>query len=248
MEIINDLKSQVATYYDSFIVFLPKLAIGLFLVAIFFLTARFVRNKLKKVLTKKADDPLLVNFINSILQMINIIIGFLIFLYVIGQSGVASSILGAAGVSAFIIGFAFKDIGENFLAGVIMAFNRPFRVGDTIETAGVTGNILSMSLRDTHMKTFDGKDVYIPNGQIIKNPLFNFTIDGYLRKEFTIGVDYDSDLPLVRELILESIKKVPGIILDTKPPKTIITLLGSSTINIAVQYWIDTFDDTHSST
>ena len=79
--------------------------------------------------------------------------------------------LAGAGISAFIIGFALKDIGENFLAGIILAFKRPFRVGDIVDINGLKGKVLTLNLRDTQIKTGDGKDVFIPNAVIIKNPL-----------------------------------------------------------------------------
>lgn len=247
MDIINDLKVQLLSYYDSIIAFLPKLAIAIVLLAIFFIVVRFARKKIIKFARSKADDQLLINFLDSIFSLINYLIGFLLFLYIIGQTGIASSILGAAGISAFVIGFAFKDIGENLLAGVMMAFNRPFRIGDTIKTADVEGSIVEMSLRDTHIKTFDGKDVYVPNGQILKNPLYNYTIDGFLRKQFVIGVDYGSDIKQIRQIILETVKTIPGVLTESKAPSTILSNFSSSTIDITVQFWIDTFDTVHSS-
>lgn len=247
MDIINDLKVQLLSYYDSIIAFLPKLAIAIVLLAIFFIVVRFARKKIIKFARSKADDQLLINFLDSIFSLINYLIGFLLFLYIIGQTGIASSILGAAGISAFVIGFAFKDIGENLLAGVMMAFNRPFRIGDTIKTADVEGSIVEMSLRDTHIKTFDGKDVYVPNGQILKNPLYNYTIDGFLRKQFVIGVDYGSDIKQIRQIILDTVEKVPGVLTKSKGPETILSNFSPSTIDITVQFWIDTFDTVHSS-
>ena len=118
--------------------------------------------------------------------------------------------LGAATISTFVIGFAFKDIAENFLAGVMLAFNRPFRLKDTIKTGNVEGNILEMHLsRYTH-KNFRRKDVYIPNAQIIKTPLYNYTIDGFLRQEFIIGIDYKSDIDLARNTIIDVLLKFKG--------------------------------------
>jgi small-conductance mechanosensitive channel len=90
----------------------------------------------------------------------------------------------------FIIGFTFKDIGENFLSGILMAFKSPFRIGDLVQTGDITGYVTSLSLRETTLKSLDGKDVFIPNSTILKEPLSNFTIDGFLRYEFVIGVDY----------------------------------------------------------
>lgn len=242
MEVIQDLQNEIGSYYGNFINFLPKLGMGVLLAGLLFLIINFIRKRLKKILLKKADDPLFLNFLDRILSFANGVVVILFFLYVIGLQRIAGSVLAAAGVSAFVIGFAFKDIGENFLAGVIMAFKRPFRIGDTIQSNEVVGTIRAMTIRDTHIKTFDGKDVFVPNGQILKNPFYNYTIDGFLRKDFVIGVDYGTDIQKVREIIHDVLDNVKGVLSEEKKPTTILSEFATSTINIEVQYWLDTFD------
>lgn len=244
IEIIQDLKTEMAEYYGTMITFLPKLGIGIVLSLLLAVILKFTRTKITKFLTGRADDPLFVNFLDRIFKLLNYILISLFFLYIIGFQNVAGSILAAAGVSAFVIGFAFKDIGENFLAGVILAFKRPFKIGDTIKTTDVVGTIRAMTIRDTHIKTFDGKDVFVPNGQILKNPFFNYTIDGFYRKSFTIGVDYRADIQQVRAIIMKTLKKVNGVLQEEKSPTTILNEFATSTINIEVQFWFDTFDNT----
>lgn len=246
MDILKDLQEQLIIYYHSFVSTLPKIMMGVIFVILLLYFLGYIRRKLIKAIDKRVEDKLLVEFFNNILGIVNVVLALLFFLFTIDQVGLASSLLGAATVSSFVIGFAFKDIAENFLAGVIMAFNRPFRIGDTVKTGDVEGVILELSLRDTHLKTFDGKDVYVPNGQIIKNPLYNYTIDGFMRKQFVIGVDYGTDIDKARAIVLDVLKSSPGIIQDTKPPQTLISDLGTSTVNITAQYWIDTFDSNHS--
>lgn len=240
MEILKDLKQQLLTYYDDLIIILPKLTVGLILVFIFGMVAKFLRLKLISFINVKAEDRLLVNFLDSMILIFNRVIMFLLFLYVIGMTGLATSILGAATISSVVIGFAFKDIAENFLAGVIMAFNRPFRIGDVVKINDVEGSIVEMSLRDTQIKTADGKDVFIPNGQIIKNPLYNYTMDGFLRKNFMIGLDYDSDIDAAREIMERVVGDIPGVLGDKKQPVTLIKEFGTSTINVEVRFWVNT--------
>src|SRR5690606_12848659 len=132
------------------------------------------------------------------------------FLRILGFSDLTSNILAGAGILTFIVGFAFKDIGENFLAGILLAFKSPFKINDLIETENIIGYVVDLTIRETRIKTLDGKDVFIPNGQIIKNPLFNYTIDGFLRYEFIIGLDYESNTKKAINLILETVKKIEG--------------------------------------
>lgn len=248
MNVINDLKDVIFGYYDDVIHLLPKIAISIVVTAVIYAVMSLVMRKFIKVMDREADDKLMVTFIRSVLNIVKGLVAMLLFLFLIGQAGLASSIFGAATISSVVIGFAFKDIAENFLAGVIMAFNRPFRIGDTVKIGSVEGSIIAMNLRDTQVKTFDGKDVYVPNGHIIKNPLYNYTIDGYLRKNFSIGLDYGTDIDYARKIIQKTMESVEGILKEDKPPKTFITEFGASTINIEVQYWLDTFDTSYSGT
>ncbi|MFC3879959.1 mechanosensitive ion channel family protein [Algoriphagus namhaensis] len=212
----------------------------------FYFLANFLQGILGKRLVRRMDDPLLANFISVIFRMIIMIIGFMVVFRVVGLTGVVSGLLAGAGISAFVIGFALKDIGENFLAGILLAFKRPFRVGDVIDIVGMRGTVLAMNLRDTQIKTGDGKDTFIPNATLIKNPLTNFTIDGFLRYDFIIGLDYGSDYHKAMEVILLEVIKVDGVLTDGKKPNVWIADLAESTLNLQVTFWVDTFDRTRS--
>lgn len=190
------------------------------------------------------DDDLLANFLAGIFGSIVILIGLLVVFRIIGLTAVISGMLAGAGISAFIIGFALKDIGENFLAGIILAFKRPFRVGDIVDISGMSGQVIALNLRDTQVKTGDGKDVFIPNGMILKNPLINYTIDGYLRYDFIVGLDYGSDYEKAVDLIKTTIIRVSGVLGENKAPEVWVVELAESTLNIQVTFWVNTFERT----
>ncbi len=215
-------------------------ALGVFLLFIFF--ARKSKTFLRIRLIKRMDDDLLANFLAGIFSSLVILAGLLVVFRIIGLTGVVSGLLAGAGISAFIIGFALKDIGENFLAGIILAFKRPFRVGDIVDINGMNGQVLTLNLRDTQIKTGDGKDVFIPNGVILKNPLINYTIDGFLRYDFIIGLDYGSDYQGAIDLIKKEIIDVPGVLNGAKSPEVWVTDLAESTLNIQVTFWVNTFE------
>ncbi len=246
MKVLNDLIAQLEGYYDVFIVFLPKFIIGILFAFLVYKILKIFEKRILKYLDSKTEDKLLINFLDGVMDIGLMIFAIFVFLYSIGQTGLASGILGAATFTSVVIGFAFKDIAENFLAGVIMAFNRPFRVGDYVMTGSVEGSIVEMSLRETHIKTADGKDVFVPNGQIIKTPLYNYTIDGYLRGNFMVGVSYDSEIESVRAIILDIVKSIPGVLNENKLPRTHVKNLNTNTVDIEVHYWINTFDKRYS--
>lgn len=243
----DDISVQLTTYYDDLIGFLPKFALGLIIFSLVWAIANWLKIFSKNRLTKRMEDPLLANFLARIIKNTLLIIGFLLFLSIIGKAGIAASILAGAGVSAFVIGFALKDIGENFLAGIIMAFNRPFRINDTVQTNGIEGKIIGLDLRQTHIKTFDGKDVYVPNGAILKNPLTNYTIDGFLRYDFTIGLDYGENVMEAENIVINTLKNIKGILQENKAPSVAITGMSASALDLKVFFWINTFDNTISS-
>ena len=164
-------------YWEKFLTLLPRIALALAVLMITIFIARRLKNLVAKKAQARLEDPLLAKFLSQISKWVLVIFGIALALYIAGLSRIAGSILAAAGVSAVIFGFAFKDIGENFLAGIILAFKRPFKVGDTVETVSIKGAIKTLDIRYTHIRSSDGKDIYVPNAMILKNPLINFTTD-----------------------------------------------------------------------
>ncbi|TNE56390.1 MAG: mechanosensitive ion channel family protein [Bacteroidetes bacterium] len=240
--LLNDLWKNILTYYENLVDLLPKLAIAAVLFGLLLLLARFSRKVARRRLSARMDDPLLARFIARLIGLAIVLFAVMMVLQIVGLGSMAVGILSTAGVGAFILGFAFKDIGENFLAGVVLAFNRPFRVGDVVELNGHKGKVIALNLRDTQIKTFDGKDIYIPNAMVVKNPVVNFTIDGFLRQEFTVGLDYRSDIKRAMEVTLETVRQIPNVLTGEKAPSLAISQLAPSTLNLTVYFWIDTFD------
>ncbi len=225
-----------------------KLAISLFFGILIFLVFFFVSGWLKNLanskVKKNTEDPLLAVFIGSALRFLIMLFAITIIFRLLGLSGVVGGILAGAGITAFIIGFALKDIGENFLAGILLAFKRPFRVGDIVEINNQRGRVLVLNLRDTQLKTSDGKDLFIPNANIIKSPLVNFTIDGFLSYSFEIQIPLEKDLNLALSVILETVNKIPGVLKDNRKPVVYATeiisdITGTSTV-VSVTYWVNT--------
>ena len=158
---------------------------------------------------------------------------------ILGFDDVTNKILAGAGLTTFIIGFALKDIGENFLAGILMAFQRPFRIGDLIQIDNIKGRVIEMNLRSTTLKTPDGIDAYIPNGSILKNNLENFTIDQLMRNEFIIGVTHDERIEEAIQLI-ESTLLENEFVLKNPTHSVIVEKIENDIVFIGVFYWYRT--------
>ncbi|MEM1124741.1 MAG: mechanosensitive ion channel family protein [Bacteroidota bacterium] len=243
----QDIWLQLQSYYTQIVVLLPKVILAAIIFAFFYTLANRSRKFVNVRLTQRMDDPLLAAFLSRVVKIVLVITAFLIALQILGLAGMAAGIVTGASVSAIVIGFAFKDIGENFLAGIMLAFNRPFQVGDTVELNGHKGQVVSLNLRNSRIKTFDGKDIFIPNANVVKNPVVNYTMDGFLRFDFKVGLDYDSNVNQAVDIILNVMQQIPGILQTEKKPNVFVSDLGSSSMELTIHYWLDTFDKSVSS-
>ena len=234
-----NLFQSFSTYYEYFLERLPAILTGIVFLFIFHFLAKYVVKIVRKAVEMKIEDKLVLSFVIKLTRIVLLGIAILLFLRIIGLGQLALGIWGTAGIGAFILGFAFKDIGEHFLAGFILALKRPFRVGDIIEINGYTGTVLGLDLRDTHIKTFDGKDVYIPNGILIKNVLLNYTIDGYIRNDISIDVKAESDVDQSIQIIDDVIKNHSSILQDVKTPFAMIDQISNGRVTLKAFYWLD---------
>ncbi len=234
----NSIIKSFEAYVSLFIEKLPLILIGLFFLVISIIVGRILKNQIRRHLKSRIADVLLLNFITRTVFLVMVTLGIIIFLNQLGLGKAAGGLLAGAGVSALILGFAFKDIGENFIAGIFLAFSRPFNIGDVIETQDMIGTAKALDFRNTHIRTFDGKDVYMPNALVFKNPLINYTKDGLLRHEFVIGLDYGDNIPeaigLITTVMQNNMQLGKGPGLD---PFVMIDGYGTSTINLKVFYW-----------
>jgi small-conductance mechanosensitive channel len=241
-DIMRDrLMPVLERYWEGFWILLPKivLAVGVLILAV--IIAKRVKKIVQKRTSKRLDDPLLARFIAKVFQWSIIVLGLAIAMHLVELGGIARGLLTSAGITGIVLGFAFRDIGENLLSGVLLAFSRPFNVGDTIQSESITGVVKTLDLRNTHIRSFDGKDIYIPNAIIVKNPLFNYTRDGLLRFDFVVGIDQGDDAIQAKDLILKGIENVDGVL---KEPAPIVSVeeLAKSTVNLRVYYWVNLFD------
>ena len=151
--------------------------------------------------------------------------------------------MATAGASAVVLGFAFKDIAENFLAGIILAFNRPFSVDDTVQIENIFGTVKAMEFRYTKLATFDGKHVYIPNSDVLTKPVFNYTEDGFFRTDFIVGIAYENNVDEAKRLIQKCLDEDADLIHDDRHVNFVVEdELAASTINFKVFLWISTID------
>lgn len=240
---IESVSDSFELFYLNFIEQLPGIGMGLLIIILGVLIGIWIGNFAKRKIANRTKDPLMSRFLGKTIRLIFMIIAFMLGLKAAGLGGIATGILTAAGASALVLGFAFKDIGENFIAGVILAFNRPFDIHDTVEIGDNFGKIKGLEFRYTKMKTFDGKDVYIPNSDVLTKPVTNFTEDGFFRWNFTIGIAYEDNIEGAKQTVMEALRKQPDVIEDEEHENFVIEdELATSTVNLKIFFWVDTKD------
>ena len=241
---VADLHRVLTAYWEQFLFVLPKLVLALVLLAVGLVVANRLSRLLGHRLHRRSADPLLADFLTRISQWVLGLIALLVALNVLGFSGIVGSMVGAAGVSAFIVGFAFKDIAENFLAGVILAFNRPFHIDDTVQIKDLVGHVVALNLRTTLMRTFDGKHIFLPNSMVLKEPLINFTRDGDLRMDFllTVEVGPDATPDVATSIILNYLRTVPEVQEGLRTPYVNLEKASATTADLRVYFWGDAED------
>ncbi|WP_313386071.1 mechanosensitive ion channel domain-containing protein [Chishuiella sp.] len=223
--------------WNYFLKILPSIALSIIVGLIGILIIRYSSKIAFKIIDKKSSDPLVSDFLVKIISLVLFILLIIICLTILGWGQITADILTGAGIGTFVLGFALKDIGENFLSGISMAFSRPFEIGDIIEINDIKGQVVSMSLRETIIKGLDGRNVFIPNGTMVTEALQNYTVDHVIRDEFEIGLDYNDDIQNII-LLIEGILKGFDQVLTDPEPLIFIEELSASTVNLKIEYWI----------
>ncbi len=235
------------TFQDSFSQFFeralnsaPTIISGIIVLIIFIGFGLLASRGLKRLLGARATSTKKLRLVMRLTRWGFYLIGAVIALHIMGLTKAASGVLAAGGVLTVVLGFAFREIGENLLAGLFMSFSRSFDVGDLIESNGIQGIVKQINIRDVHVRTGDGIDIFIPSAIIFKNPLNNYTRDGLRRSSFNIGIDYGNEPKKALEYLMEAVKSTEGV-LEDPVPAVILSNFSDNYIQIEVQFWINTF-------
>lgn len=236
MQEFENVTLSLQTLVAQFILFLPKLVVALVL----FIAGIYAAN----VLTRLVQHGLERRKVNAeATQVITQITRWALYIMVAVTAlqqvdfNLTAFITGL-GIIGFTIGFALKDISENFVAGLMLLLQRPFELGDVVHIEEFRGRVTDVSLRATELLTLDGQNVILPNGLVYTSPIVNYSRSPLSRIAVDVGVAYDSDLDHVRRTAVQAIRAVPNVLRDP-PPYVIFHTFADSSINLSLFYWID---------
>ncbi len=194
---------------------------------------------LHKVMQRQEVDKTLETFICNLVRMVLLVV---VAIAAIGALGIETTsfiaIFGAAGLA---VGLALQGSLSNFASGVLIVLFRPYRVGDFVEAAGISGVVEQVQILTTVLRTGDNKQIIVPNGQIMDSIITNYSANETRRVDMVVGVSYDDDLDKVRATI-EELVAAEERILDEPACTIAVSALADSSVNFVVRPWVKTPD------
>jgi small conductance mechanosensitive channel len=226
---------RIESYIQGFWWILPNLGIALIVLVLFLAVASGARRAVLRVF-KQRSRPDLATMLAGAARWGVIGLGLLIVATIIFPSISPADLLSTLGIGSIAIGFAFKDILQNWLAGLLILLRQPFRQGDQIIVGKHEGTVEHIEARATLIKTYDGRRVIIPNSAVYTDAVTVNTAFPLRRSQYDVGIGYSDDIDLACEIIVQAVLDVEGVA-DDPSPEAFAWELAGSTVNIRVRWW-----------
>jgi len=216
---------------------LPLLLSALLVFAGFWLAARLLRDAdcLYRLLSART---LLQNLLRQTVFVLVLLAGLVAALLLMDAGAVISTALGAAGVVGIALGFAFRNIVENYLAGILLAIRQPFRARDVVDIDGSTGTVLRMTTSETTLMDADGNHLRLPNALVFNGKVLNYTRNPLRRFTVAVGVGTNVELDGAQDLAIATLARMNGVV-DKPAPSAAVVGLGDSSVLLEIYGWVD---------
>jgi len=232
------VSSGLMILWRDFIRALPFIVLGLLILALSAGAGMLAAAGARAFLHRQIRTKLLQNVIARGTGGLVFLCGAYLILRVSGLTQLALTVVGGTGLIGLIVGIAFREITENFLASIFLSMQRPFETGDLVEVSGETGYIQQLNMRTTILMTLDGNLVQIPNAVVYKSNLRNFTTTSNRREDFVVGIGYDDAIDEAQEVARKVLADHPAVLTDPEP-SVLADRLGMSTVNLRVYFWLN---------
>lgn len=214
----------------------PSLLLGILIFVAFLFVARAIKALVQK-LNQHRKHRSLGMVLGRLAQWGVILFGLLIGVTVAFPSFTPANLISALGITGIAIGFAFRDIFENFLAGILILLTEPFRVDDQIIFGEYEGTVEDIETRATMLRTYDGRRIVIPNAELYKNSVTVNTAFDIRRMQYDFGIGYGDSIERAKQIMQQTIEKVDGVLSNTAPDFLTVGLAESS-VTVRVRWWI----------
>ncbi|MGE3538311.1 MAG: mechanosensitive ion channel domain-containing protein [Candidatus Tectimicrobiota bacterium] len=216
----------------------PFVVFALLVLLLTWMAARLTRRFAHSYMHRRGVVPLLQNVVAGIASTLMFIFGLYLVLRVSGLTRLAVTVVSGTGLVGLVLGIAFRDIAENFLASILISVRRPFRAGDMIDVAGHTGLVQQVTTRGTVMINLEGIYMQIPNATVYKSIIHNYSANPKRRADFGVGIGYQDSLSTAQDVALEVLRSHPAILPEPEPT-VLIEGLGAATVDLRVSFWFD---------
>ena len=227
---------QLMSMVKSTIALLPNLLIAIIVFIIFWFIAKFSRRLIRNF-TRRKQSRNLGLVLARVSQGFIILLGAFVALAIVIPSFKPGDLVQLLGVSGVAVGFAFRDILQNFLAGILILITEPFTINDQIVFKEFEGTVEHIQTRATTIKTYDGSRIVIPNAELFTNSVKVNTAFEKRRLQYDIGIGYSDSIEEAKQIILDVLHNTPEALQDPAPEALVVDL-AASTINIRARWWI----------
>jgi small conductance mechanosensitive channel len=221
----------------AFVQFLPVLTVGLLLFGLTVLAAIWV-GRPRFPYERLTPNVFAQSVLRQVARTVVVLTGILLTLELLGATALVGAVLGTAGLFGLGIGFAFRDIAENYLSGILLSLRQPFAPMDHVQLSGHEGKVVRLTGRETILMTLDGNHVRIPNTLVFKGVLTNFTRNPRRRFQIQVGIAPDEDLTRALRVGKQAILDLPGI-LEHPPVTGRVQELAASSVELRFSGWVD---------
>lgn len=194
------------------------------------------RALLARAMSRKS--PFLKDLAATTVRWLVLIVGALVALEIMDATALAGAVLGSAGVLGVALGFAFKDILENYLAGILMSVRQPFAPRDHVVIDGNEGLVVALNSRATILMTLDGNHLRLPNALVFRSVTLNYTRNPNRRFEIDVGIGVNDDLVRASKIGVDELLRVDGVV-DKPPARALVVALGDSNVQMRFYGWVD---------
>ncbi len=199
--------------------------------------SRFIANRLH-LLKIRSENPYMSGLVRMVVRTAIVLIGILIALDLLGMSAVVGAVLGSAGVAGLVLGFAFREIAENYVAGILLSVRRPFEPGDHVVIENREGKVMSVNSRATVLMTMDGGQLQLPNSLVFKSVVLNYSRNPKRRFDFSMLIDGSQSIRRSQTLAMEAIAQIEGVLDDPAPAWTVVEY-GVNGIQLRFFGWVN---------
>lgn len=232
------LLEKLTGWLTALIDMLPNIAVAILILLIFYFLSKALTSVFGKVIVKISNNLSLNRLISNTLSLIVMMVGLFFALGVLNLDKTVTSLLAGVGVIGLALGFAFQDTAANFMAGIFLAVQKTFKVGEVIESNGYMGVVQQISLRATTIHNFDGQEIILPNKDVFQSAIENYSDTGRRRVDLACGISYGEDLDKVKEVAIASISG-SKFLAENENISFFYTSFGDSSINFNLFFWIN---------